>query len=349
MNQIYIEFKTIEDFIPSLAEEFKIGFKRELGEYSILIPQDRGEGFIKGIQFPNGLALYNFSCTFKEKTEICIKHLIVNPVKIVQCMEGRLQSSIKNEKNNHYLAPHQYTIISPRLNENHRLLFEKGVQYEMSYLEIDRKVYMKGLPFEISDTNPLFYDLFHNSHVLDGHLLPSSYNISTSEIMKEIWNCELKGLPRINFLGAKVLEMLSATLETYKQDVIHDRRQGLTEEEYHAVSIVANEINTNLTERKKNSELAERVSMSVNNLQKCFQQVYGKTVTEYIRDVRLSRALELLQTKEKNISEVVSAIGLNSHSYFSQMFKEKYGISPRDILNSNNNSAEFSKLTEIMK
>ena len=334
MNHFNIKFKTIEDIFSSLAEKLKIGYKETLGEYSLLIPKDIGEGLINGFQFPNGLSLFNFSCTFNSATLLSFKHQTINPVKIIQCIEGSIQSWLKSEKNKHFLKPHQYTIVSPRLDENHTLRFEKEVAYKISYLEVNREIYMRSLPFKINDANPLFYDLFHNSHVLNGHLLPSSFNIFTSEIVKAVWECDLKGLPRINFLGAKVLEMMASTLSTYQKDIILSRHKGLKPEEYNAISLIANTINHNLQERKTNKELAKIAGMTERQLQNCFHQVYGKTVNEYIQDVRLSRALELLQTNENSISEVVNFIGLSSHSYFSQKFKDKYGISPRDLIKS---------------
>ena len=51
----------------------------------------------------------------------------------------------------------------------------KDRPYKISYLEVNREIYTESLPFNINDANPLFYDLFHNSHILYGHLLPSSF------------------------------------------------------------------------------------------------------------------------------------------------------------------------------
>ena len=330
MLNIEIEFKNIDDFIPTLAEEFQIGYTDELSEYSLIVPATKGEGYIRGIRFPNGIALYNFRCCFHETTELSLKHLVINPVRVVHCLQGNLESSVG--ENAYALSPHQYIIISPRATEHHTLVFDKNVKYQASFLEVDRSSYVKSLPFKINDTNPLFYNLFHNSNVLDGHLLPASFSIATSDALKAVHQCTREGFPRINFLGAKALEMLSNTLQSYEQVVIADRRKGLSELEYRLTSKVADEINNNIGEKRTNRELANMIGWNVNKLQRCFQQVYNKTINEYIRDVRLSRALDLLQTRERNINEVVYAVGLNSHSYFSRVFKEKYGISPRDLL-----------------
>nr|WP_313790335.1 AraC family transcriptional regulator [Allomuricauda sp.] len=39
-------------------------------------------------------------------------------------------------------------------------------------------------------------------------------------------------------------------------------------------------------------------------------------------------------TTEMNISEVVYSIGFTSRSYFSKIFKERYGLSPSEFKNS---------------
>ncbi|WP_324720839.1 helix-turn-helix domain-containing protein [Salinimicrobium sp. HB62] len=345
MFQVFIDFKNIDDFVPNLAGELDVEYKNDFAEFSLSLPSTRGSGLIKGVQFPNGIALYHFSCIFKEDTEISTKHLVINPIRIVHCLKGNVTSTVTGKT--HTIHPHQYIIVSPKADEYHTLHFEKNEKYQFSFLEINRSAYVKSLPYKINDTDPLFYNLFHNSNILDGKLLPSSFSISTSEAIKAIRDCSLYGLPRTNFLGGKALEMLSNTLKTYQEDVIHDRRKGFTEVEYKLISAVADEINNNIGEKRNNSELATMVGMNVNKLQKCFQQVYGKTLNEYVRDVRLSRALDMLQSKEHNINEVVYAVGLNSHSYFSRLFKEKYGISPRDLLITQNKAVETVKSDSI--
>ena len=55
------------------------------------------------------------------------------------------------------------------------------------------------------------------------------------------------------------------------------------------------------------------------------------TVNDYIKEYRLKRALTMLTSEDKNVSEVVYALGLSSRSYFSKIFKEKYGIPPSSL------------------
>ena len=57
--------------------------------------------------------------------------------------------------------------------------------------------------------------------------------------------------------------------------------------------------------------------------------MHNRTVTDYIRNVRVEVAEELIKNTDLNISEIVYSIGLTSRSYFSKIFKEKYNCSPK--------------------
>ncbi len=57
----------------------------------------------------------------------------------------------------------------------------------------------------------------------------------------------------------------------------------------------------------------------------------GTTLTEIITDVRMSRALGLLQTTELPINQVALEVGYSSASKFAARFRERFGLSPRDI------------------
>ena len=75
--------------------------------------------------------------------------------------------------------------------------------------------------------------------------------------------------------------------------------------------------------------LASRVGLNQNTLQEGFNHLYKKSVNQYIRDVRLHKAKVLMENSDLNITEITYKIGINSRSYFSKLFKEKYGVSPK--------------------
>jgi len=55
---------------------------------------------------------------------------------------------------------------------------------------------------------------------------------------------------------------------------------------------------------------------------------------EYLKSNRLEKARELLETpslRKITITAVSLACGFSDKSYFSRLFKQRFGISPRDV------------------
>ena len=57
----------------------------------------------------------------------------------------------------------------------------------------------------------------------------------------------------------------------------------------------------------------------------------GKTTSEFIRDVKMTRARELIESGNYNISETVYKVGFKSNSHFSKTFKAVYGVTPSEF------------------
>ena len=57
----------------------------------------------------------------------------------------------------------------------------------------------------------------------------------------------------------------------------------------------------------------------------------GLSPVELLRTARLQKGRELLQTTDKNVSEVAYEVGFTAPSYFTKCFKDEFGISPSDL------------------
>ncbi|MBW5445703.1 response regulator [Cohnella sp. CFH 77786] len=74
--------------------------------------------------------------------------------------------------------------------------------------------------------------------------------------------------------------------------------------------------------------LAEEVFVSPNHLNTMFKKVTGRTVHQYLADIRMSKAEELLRTTKLKVSEIAGRIGVSNFSYFCSIFKQQFGMSP---------------------
>ena len=56
----------------------------------------------------------------------------------------------------------------------------------------------------------------------------------------------------------------------------------------------------------------------------------GKTYTQLVQEKRLAQAAFLLRTTERKVDEIAGAVGYENMGYFHRIFREAYGISPRN-------------------
>jgi len=76
---------------------------------------------------------------------------------------------------------------------------------------------------------------------------------------------------------------------------------------------------------------AAQLNMTHNTFYKKFKSLTSSTPVEFVRDLRLQRAKEYLETGEYNVSEVAYMVGFNNPKYFSTCFKEKFNMSPSAV------------------
>lgn len=75
-------------------------------------------------------------------------------------------------------------------------------------------------------------------------------------------------------------------------------------------------------------ELAEQFHYNYSYLSSLFAQVVHMNFTEYLTELRIKRAKDLLDQASLTISEVAEAVGFSDISYFSKVFKKRTGQTP---------------------
>ncbi|MED9946288.1 MAG: helix-turn-helix transcriptional regulator [Hallella sp.] len=78
-------------------------------------------------------------------------------------------------------------------------------------------------------------------------------------------------------------------------------------------------------------DLGEEMGLSRVQLYRKVKALTGYTVVDLLRKARLARAKRLLETTDKNISEVAYEVGFSTPSYFAKRFKEEYGVKPGEL------------------
>ena len=89
-----------------------------------------------------------------------------------------------------------------------------------------------------------------------------------------------------------------------------------------------------LSEDLSIARLSRLLSFDRSYLYRLFRQVTGKSLSEYIAEVKAAKARELLIRNDMKISEISAALGFETPSYFTRFFRKYTNLSPQEYRNS---------------
>lgn len=77
-------------------------------------------------------------------------------------------------------------------------------------------------------------------------------------------------------------------------------------------------------------DIASEVNMSRSVFFKKLKTLTGLSPIEFLREIRMKRAAQLIETGEYSMAQIAYMVGLNDSHYFSKCFKQQYGITPTE-------------------
>jgi len=94
---------------------------------------------------------------------------------------------------------------------------------------------------------------------------------------------------------------------------------------YPAVSHMENNYSTDISM----VDLAEMCNLSISHFRKLFKVVYGIPPHDYLNTLRINKAKDLILSELYPISEIAEKVGFTNIYYFSRLFKQITGLSPK--------------------
>lgn len=100
------------------------------------------------------------------------------------------------------------------------------------------------------------------------------------------------------------------------------------------INKVLSYINDNISDPDLSVEiLASQLNLSRSQFYRKIKALTNQTANEFLRNIRLQKAKQIIESGNSNISEVCYKIGFSSPSYFTKCFKNYFGLLPTDIKN----------------
>lgn len=125
---------------------------------------------------------------------------------------------------------------------------------------------------------------------------------------------------------AKIQELIADVMfESRESEFFCSRQKRVTSERIaHVKRLLSNQ----LADPPKLQEISRLVGCSPYYLSRTFSKETGMTIPQFLREIRIERAAELLRNGDCNVTEAAFEVGYNSPSHFSQAFCQKMGVCP---------------------
>lgn len=334
MKTINITAKDTRGTVLQIQEVIGGTITERWGEYVLNVDNDNAKGKITFFTLEWGASILEYDITFLDDITLVMDTSEYNPIHFTYTSEGYCFHRFEKEDKKRKLETFQSAIITSKDGGYNYGYFKKDLKIHIHIIQISRILFLKKRLNNGDVLNKRLYEVFHDQQHENVFAYFGTYNLKLTNLIKQFNKVKQKGMIRMLIKEGIIYQILSEHILQHNKDVKlnNDLQTTLTKNEIKAIRKLAQRINKNVADEYIVSDLADEIGVTQAKLQEGFKLLFSRTVIEYLRHVRLEEARDLLNNSDYNISQVVYSIGFSSRSYFSKIFKKKYGISPSKFL-----------------
>ncbi|HEM6221261.1 TPA: AraC family transcriptional regulator [Streptococcus suis] len=170
--------------------------------------------------------------------------------------------------------------------------------------------------------------ILSQTRLLEKYYLHSHLESDILKKMIDINQTEVQSLPMITelILIGHLNQLLAALVQEFPNDSLKEASTLAKTYVHHAIKIIHSQYNSPV----KVSAIAEKLALSRSYLYKIFKQETGYSIKDYIVQVKMNHACQLLANPDLSITEIANSVGYQDPLTFSSAFKNQYHQSPSD-------------------
>lgn len=152
-------------------------------------------------------------------------------------------------------------------------------------------------------------------------------DFSVMRIIKEMEQCEKTGVGLELEMEGYIFRLLAAYDDHLRKVKIPQATKSKQEQAHHIGDYICKYYHD--TEKLRIETIADQFFVSVSSLERNFKKYFSISPSEYIREIRLHVAHDLLTTQNIPVQLVAKQVGYQHVSSFCREYKKMYGFSPK--------------------
>ncbi len=209
---------------------------------------------------------------------------------------------------------HFHNYISPQNNIIYNCLFVK----EGLGRDINEILHLPGIDYEKLENCNKNWNKVHMNPAESVEIIRILETMITEEEQKKTgWKLRMK---------AGLIDLLALYSRAYEDK--YEERNGMIKNHSDKVYKALAYLEKNYANSKHIHDMAEEFNINADYLSKIFKHATGLTPSEYLINLRLAKAVELLNSTDLSIAEISVKVGFDDPAYFARQFKKTMGLSP---------------------
>lgn len=179
---------------------------------------------------------------------------------------------------------------------------------------------MESFSRELADKDILFESLIEKDETIDRIM-----SVIYEEVMRQDIGYRL-------ICKGEVLKLIAYLARNYAVKTLTEQESDKRKKQLERLNMVLKYIQKNYARPIGNEELARLVYLSEGRFNHLFKESMGKSPLQYINEVRIRKAMNLLKKKEGTVAEIAGSVGFTDYNHFGRQFRRYYGCTPSEIL-----------------
>ncbi|MCG8549377.1 MAG: AraC family transcriptional regulator [Desulfobacterales bacterium] len=283
-----------------------------------------GRGKMEKLTIRPGLELWTVDCTFNESLRFRLNETR-SVISFSFSLSGSTRIRLDRENQDLFIDQDRQGMFffhsqtgSSRVEAGRRLThinIQASPEWLFSYLEDGRLLIPEGLKQAVRSGDQSFF-------------LIRAMTPAMAMAVHQVRHSPFCGRAERLYLESRILELISRQIALLALDNGQGDSSPLDSADKEGVARARAMLVADIHQTPGLAELSREAGMSHPKLTRCFKSIYGMTLFEYLREIRLNRARVLLEDHNKSVTEASYSVGYSSLSHFARAYRSRFGISP---------------------
>lgn len=320
-------------------------FIENYGSSKCILHNEKAKGQINSYNLLPGLSVRTYDIKFHDEFRFCGGERGLNSLYFIYCVKGTCYHHFGETEEPVRLEEKQNVILMSGPHLSHELILLPGIHLRLGIICLNQNEFIKDTtairPLESSLTD--IFDLFN---VPKPYRFLGQIDFELAEHVNLIIDNKRTDIVGKMITEGAAMNIIAAQIQGFENNSRNSLgKSPLSIREISRISGIADYIKNHISEKVTLIKVSNELGMSPKKVQEGIKYLFGQTFGQFLQAVRMEYARKLFLTTDKNVSEISTDVGLNSKSYFSKLFSQRFDVKPssyREFLLSENMLFELS-------